>query len=93
MREPTYFGRLSFFVLESAEELSSIATMKITINGSVREDFEKEISVSVLLAALEMTGQPVLVEMNGGALFPREFEGKMVQDGAVLEIIRIAAGG
>lgn len=45
-----------------------------------------------LLAALGMNG-PVLVERNGEALFPREFESTLLADGDRVEIIRVVAGG
>jgi sulfur carrier protein len=46
-----------------------------------------------LVASLGLAGQPVLVEIEGRALFPREFEETIVTEGAEVEIIRIAAGG
>lgn len=50
-------------------------------------------SVSVLLADLGFAAQPVLVERNAIALFPRDFPTTLLDDKDVLEIIRIAAGG
>ena len=67
--------------------------MKITINGASNQDYESALSVSELVASLGFAGQPVLVELDGRALFPREFDKTMVTDGAEVEIIRIAAGG
>lgn len=67
--------------------------MKITLNGKTTEDYPAPLSVSELLEKLGFTGQPVLVELNEVALRPREFDDAMIEDGAQLEIIRIAAGG
>jgi len=67
--------------------------MKITINGAERDAAKVGLTVSALLEELGLTGQPVLVELNGQALFPREFPEATIEDGASLEIIRIAAGG
>ena len=67
--------------------------MKITLNGKSTEEFETTLSVSELLDRLGFTGQPVLVELNEVALRPREFDEAMIEDGAQVEVIRIAAGG
>jgi sulfur carrier protein len=67
--------------------------MRITINGASNQDYDTELSVSDLVASLGLAGQPVLVEIEGRALFPREFEETIVTEGAEVEIIRIAAGG
>ena len=50
-------------------------------------------SVTNLLAQLGFAGQPVLVELNGAALFPRDYEATVLRDGDVVEVIRIVAGG
>ena len=67
--------------------------MKITLNGKSNEEFEAPLRVTELLEKLGLTGQPVLVELNEVALRPREFAEAMVEDGAQVEIIRVAAGG
>ncbi len=67
--------------------------MKITLNGKAHEEFEAPLSVAELLASLEFSGQPVLAELNEPALHRREVETAKIEDGAKLEIIRIAAGG
>ena len=50
-------------------------------------------TVTALLAELGFAAQPVLVELNGTALFPRDFPATLLNDNDVLEIIRIVAGG
>ena len=67
--------------------------MKITLNGKATDQFDAPLSVTALLEKLGLTGQPVLVELNEVALRPREFDETKVEDGAQLEIIRVAAGG
>ena len=49
--------------------------------------------VADLLSQLGLVGQPVLVELDGTALHAREHADVQITDGAVVEIIRIAAGG
>ena len=70
--------------------------MEVTINGTVRT-FAAEtdaIPLVVLLEShLELGDAPVLVERNGEALLKKEFETTAVQDGDVLEIVRMVAGG
>ena len=50
-------------------------------------------TVTALLEELGFSGQPVLVECNGTALFPRDFPTTRLQGGEVVEVIRIVAGG
>jgi len=50
-------------------------------------------TVSALLAELGFAAQPVLVEQNAIAVFPRDFPATVLNDKDVLEVIRIAAGG
>ncbi len=65
--------------------------MTIQVNGE-EHTFEEPLTVTERLARLEMRG-PVVVELNGLALHRREHETARVEDGARVEIIRIAAGG
>lgn len=67
--------------------------MKIVLNGSPRELPDGELTVSGLLEALELGPQPVLVERNGLAVLKREFDREAVEDGDVIEIVRMVAGG
>lgn len=66
--------------------------MTIKVNGQARPAPAGG-SVSALVEELGFAGQPVLVERNGTALFPRDFASTILQDGDVVEIIRIVAGG
>jgi len=64
----------------------------IKLNGQDRE-VSANSSVAALLESLGLAGQPVLVERNGTAIFPRDFQATDLVEGDVLEIIRIVAGG
>ena len=68
------------------------ASVTLQLNGQPRE-IPCGSNVAALLASLGLTGQPVLVERNGTALFPRDFAATALLPGDVLEIIRIVAGG
>jgi len=50
------------------------------------------LDVAAILTHLDL-GYPVLVELNGTALFPREFPSVPVQEGDRIEIMRMVAGG
>jgi thiamine biosynthesis protein ThiS len=68
--------------------------MTFTLNGKANSDFNGPPSVTHLLESLGLAGGgPVLVELDGIALRPREFAEKQISDGAKVEIIRVAAGG
>ena len=67
--------------------------MTITLNGTATSEHESPLSVADLLNYLGFSGQPVLVELNEVALRPREFPDTMINDGAKIELIRVAAGG
>ena len=67
--------------------------MKITLNGKQDEQFDSPLSVEKMLEALGLNGQSVLVELDEVALRPREFATTKVNEGAQVEIIRVAAGG
>ncbi len=50
-------------------------------------------TVTALLESLGFAGQPVLVERNGAAMFPRDFPATPLLEGDTLEVIRVVAGG
>ena len=66
--------------------------MKITLNGEKRE-LEEPQTVKALLEILGLGGKPVVVEQNQVALLPREIEGASGNEGDVLEVVQITAGG
>lgn len=67
--------------------------MTIQLNGNPHETTAATVHVADLLRELDLDGQPVLVEHNGNALFPRDFTSTRLQPGDQLELIRVVAGG
>ena len=66
--------------------------MKITLNGETRE-FANLATIGDLLEQIGLGGKPVVVEQNRRALFPREIPTSRVDDGDVVEIVQVTAGG
>ena len=66
--------------------------MTITLNGK-DHPLDTPMSVRALLLSIGLGEQPVVVELNQQALFPREYNEHTIKDGDRLEIISIAAGG
>lgn len=67
--------------------------MTITLNGKSTEIHGDAVTVEDFVAGLEIGKQPVLVELNGEAIFVREFKDHFINDGDVVEVIRMVAGG
>ena len=66
----------------------------ITLNGEAHIFSPGETStVRDLIESLQLGPQPVLVELNGEALYAREFSDKTIGEGDRVEIIRMVAGG
>ncbi len=66
--------------------------MTITLNG-LKKDFPTSLTLTGLLEQLDLAGKPVVVEHNKIALLPKEILQAQVNDGDVIEIIQITAGG
>ena len=66
--------------------------MTITLNGAPHPHPEP-ISVGQLLQNLGLDGKPIVVELDGQAVFPRDHAQTLVQPGARVEIVTLAAGG
>jgi thiamine biosynthesis protein ThiS len=66
--------------------------MTITLNGATRPHPEA-ITILQLLHDLGLDGKPVVVELDGQAVFPRDHAQTLVQPGARVEIVTLAAGG
>jgi thiamine biosynthesis protein ThiS len=64
----------------------------IKLNGQARP-IVAGFSVGALIEELGFAGQPVLVECDGVALFPRDFATTRLLGGEAVEVIRIVAGG
>jgi len=67
--------------------------MKITVNGKEDSSFNAPIYVTELLEHLKLLNRPVVVEVNKVALRPREYPTTKLEDGSLVEIIMVAAGG
>jgi sulfur carrier protein len=67
--------------------------MKLQVNGQFREFDTDPMTVDSLLAALDLGGKPVVVELNQEAIFPAAYPSTPVTDGSRVEIVLIAAGG
>ena len=66
--------------------------MKLQVNGDMRE-VSASMTVRGLLDELGFGEKPVVVELNRRALFLREHATQTLNDGDVLEIVQITAGG
>ena len=66
--------------------------LRIIVNGEERDVAVKS-TISELLDSLQLTGKPVVVELNQRALFAREHATTSIPAGARIEIVLLAAGG
>jgi thiamine biosynthesis protein ThiS len=66
--------------------------IQITLNGGIRE-IQSPMNLRELLSSLGLEGRPVVVEINGQAVFPRDHAVYPIAEGAVIEIVTLAAGG
>ncbi|MDB6006492.1 MAG: molybdopterin synthase/thiamine biosynthesis sulfur carrier beta-grasp [Prosthecobacter sp.] len=66
--------------------------MTITLNGK-KQTVAGPSTILELLAEIGLGGRPVVVELNQQALLPREHATAMVNEGDVIEIVQITAGG
>ncbi len=64
---------------------------RITVNGQARETAAE--NVAALIAELGFAKGTVLVEHNGTALRPAEWNGCPLNTGDHIELLRLAAGG
>lgn len=70
----------------------AMAVMKIQLNGSPHE-IEAPVTLSALLESIGFGGRPVVVELDEQAVFPRDFQVTLLEEGARVEIVMLAAGG
>lgn len=66
--------------------------MNITLNGQKRDAADAR-TIGDLLEHIGLGGKPVVVEHNQRALFPREIQSTAINDGDVIEIVQVTAGG
>jgi sulfur carrier protein len=66
--------------------------MKLTLNGQARQ-VAVGVTLSELLASLQLADKMVLVERNGDAVPRADFPVITVCEGDILEIVRMVGGG
>jgi sulfur carrier protein len=66
--------------------------MKLTLNGQARE-VAIGVTLSELLASLQLVDKLVLVERNGGAVLRSDFPVTTLGEGDTIEIVRMVGGG
>lgn len=66
--------------------------MKIRLNGNPHE-IPAEMTVTDFLISIGFGGKPCVVELNQEPVFPRDYASSLIHEGAVVEIVTLAAGG
>jgi thiamine biosynthesis protein ThiS len=66
--------------------------MEIQLNGHPHS-LEAEMTLGDLLESVGFGGKPVVVELDEQAVFPRDYPSILIQGGARVEIVTLAAGG
>lgn len=67
--------------------------MIITINGKTTDKYFDRLSVESLLKQLELSSSLTIVELNKVALKKKDHSDTFINDGDIIEIVQIAAGG
>lgn len=67
--------------------------MNLLINGTPRGFDAAPATVATLLEDLGLAGKPVVVELDREPVFPADYAGTGLREGAAVEIVVIAAGG
>ena len=66
--------------------------MQITLNGQAHP-IEAEITLTQLLESLNLGAKPVVAELNGQAILPRDFPTTPMRANDRIEVVALAAGG
>ena len=66
--------------------------MRISVNGQEQETGGTA-TIAELVAGMQLPQQTVLIEHNGVALHPREWQQRPLAEGDRIEIVRVVAGG
>ena len=66
--------------------------MTLTLNGQARA-LENGVSLSGLLASLQLAEKLVLVELNGQPVPRLDFPNITLKEGDTVEVVRMVAGG
>jgi sulfur carrier protein len=67
--------------------------MKIMINGNAKQFDNENMTVSALVATLDLTGKRLAIEKNGEIVPRSQFDAVNLQDGDTLEIVGAVGGG
>lgn len=67
--------------------------MNLLVNGAERTFEADPATLEALIAELELSGQPLLIEHNGTALHPAQQKNLILSEGDRLELLRMVAGG
>lgn len=67
-------------------------SIALTVNGNTVQS-STGIALTQFLESVDLVPQQVVVELNGQALSPHEFQQTLLNDGDRLEIVNIVAGG
>jgi sulfur carrier protein len=67
--------------------------VKLTVNGDAVTLAEEKLTVSALIAHLDLAGGPVAVERNGEVVPRADHASTELRDGDVVEIVHFVGGG
>jgi sulfur carrier protein len=67
--------------------------MNIFINGNLRQLDGEKLTISTLIATLNLTGKRLAIEKNGEIVPKSQFADVLLQDGDKLEIVGAVGGG
>lgn len=67
--------------------------MHIFINGNLKQLDSENMTISELVATLNLTGKRVAVEKNGEIVPRSQFDAETLHDGDKLEIVGAVGGG
>ena len=74
------------------ETMETSPSTTIFLNGSPHP-LDAAVPLDRFLDSLGLAGKPVVVELNQQAIFPRDYAATLVEPGARIEIVTLAAGG
>ena len=67
--------------------------MNIFINGNLNQLEGEKVTISALIASLNLTGKRLAIEKNGEIVPRSQFDAVIVSDGDKLEIVGAVGGG
>jgi sulfur carrier protein len=67
--------------------------MNILINGNIKQLNSEEMTISALVATLNLTGKRLAIEKNGEIVPRSQFDAVTLHEGDKLEIVGAVGGG